>query len=223
MSYKQSEQASYEALIDHTSSVIAGLLALGETDLALPWQTLRQALKAQRDARDEARWTLLGAQRTVAVRDAAWDAVVTDLSGRAYLASGKQADQAPYVLLFGGISANDSRQLGPAKATAFGSALLRKGGELRHPELEQGLARLAIANADLEAAHAARLEARAAAEAHAVPRLRAVEAVERLTAETEVGILTKNPGRRDLVRAVLAPQRADAKDEGVAQPVPLPA
>lgn len=220
---QQNPAASFETLLDYIVSVLAGLEALEEPELAVPWQTLLTSVRQDRDARDLARQALITAQRKVAVRDAAWDTAVTDLSGRAFLAAGKKADRPPYALLFAGVTADDARRLGPAKATAVGTALLRKGQELQHPDLADSLQRLAHANERLAAAEAARTQARAEAAVHEVPRVRAVDAVEALTAQTEVGILTRYPGRDDLVRAALAPQRSEpVRPASAADPVADP-
>ncbi len=225
MSYRQPAAASLETLVDYATAAIAGLQALpGLAEFAKPWLDLRQKLLAGRDARDVDRWALLGAQRKVQVLDAAWDAAIGDLSGRAFLAAGKDAGKPPYAQLFGTITATDAKKLGAAKATAFAGDVLAKGKAQAHPELAKSLEQLAAATTDLGNADAARAKARGQALSHEVARVALLEAVEKQTAETEVAILITFTGRSDLVRAVLAPERAEKKaanDEAMPEPQPV--
>ena len=65
--------------------------------------------------------------------------------------------------------------------------------------------RLRTQNASLKTAAEARDAAREAALLHDLRRRMAIGALTDLVARAEVGILTAFPGRRDLVRAILAP------------------
>lgn len=180
-------------------------------------------LRGERDARDDARAAVLAASARVRVADADWDGVVTDVSGRAWLASGKDAGRLPYAALFGGVRAADAIELGPHKATVFGGRLLAKARELAHPDLVPAVERLAVSNEALAAAAAERDEATEKAAQHDVRRRALVREVEALAARTEVEILTRFPGRRDLVRAVLAdPEGPRRRRGGERAPTPVP-
>ena len=159
------------------------------------------------------------------LRDAQWDRAVTDLSGRAFLAAGKDAGKSPYAPLFGTLPASAATRLGPAKATEVGERYLRNGRELNHAELNPHLETLGEATTRLREAGAARSEAQRDAQAHEIKRIVAKEQLELLIAETEVAILTSFVGRADLVRAVLGPEperpSSDAADEPADVPPPV--
>ena len=198
MSYPQRPSASLEALIDYVVSVIAGLEAIGLDVLAAPWLALLQTLRSNRDSRDDARFALLRAQRKFNVRDAQWDEAISDLSGRAYLAAGKDAKALPYQALFGGVTANDARNLGPAKAAAVADVVLAKGAQLAHPDLATSLQRLQDATASLNSAADLRSQTRIAVATHAVVRIQRLADVDTAVGIAEAGILSAFPGRRDL-------------------------
>lgn len=218
MSYSLPEAITFEGMIDYATGVAAGLKAVPElAPLAADWTAARQARRAERDARDDARASVLEASAVVRVRDAAWDAAVKKLSGEAFLVAGKDAGQSPYAPLFGTIKATDATRLGPAKAASFGATLLAKAKELATPALGGTVQALAKENAALSDAAGVRATARDEASVHELKRQKAREALELLIATTEVGILTAFPGRRDLVRALLAPPRkaaAAAEEDG---------
>lgn len=220
VAYKMTQEGSLETYIDYASATIAGLEALPETAiLAAPFHTLRDQLKAERDARDEDRWTLLGAQRKVAVLDAQWDHAVVDLSGRAWLAAGKKPGAEPYASLFGTVTAKQVTVLGAHKETVIGEKLVAKGHELGHPDLAESLGKLSHANETLHTAAQVRDAADTQALLHEITRRKLKTELERLVAHAEVGILTQFPGRDDLVRAMLAPDRPDRKPEAHAEAV----
>ncbi len=219
MSYAMPADASLDALIDHTTSVIAALQATDEfADLAPQWLDLRNVLLGHRLHRDELRWTLLGAQRKVDYRDALWDAAVVELSGRAFLAAGKSADARPYADLFGTLPARELKSLGPARAAAAAELILAKAAVLNSPELGASAAAVAKATEKLKAADVDRAAARKSVLVLDITRAEQVDALELAMAHTEVQILTKMPGRNDLVRALLAPARKEsaAKAEAAA-------
>lgn len=221
MSYQQPDTASFELLIDHAVGVGAALAAHEAfADLAPAWNDLRDQLLAGRQARDEARWALLGAQRKVDVRDALWDASVGDLSGRAFLAAGKRADAPPYSDLFGPLVANDLKALGPARAVAAAGVILAKGNELNHADLSAPLATLGTATTALQSADSERTTLREATLTLDIVRQRALSAVEQATAQCEIAILQRAPGRADLVRAFLAPVRPERQPKSAAAQQP---
>lgn len=76
--------------------------------------------------------------------------------------------------------------------------------------------------ATLDAAAKARTAAGNQLIAHEVVRAREVDAVEALIAEVEPQILTRFPGRRDLLRAILAPPRRPRKKGGQSDVVATP-
>ena len=214
MSYAFSPDASLDALIDHVAGVIAVLEATSAlAGLAAPWHALRTDLLKARQTRDDTRWKLLGTQRKVAVCHVEWGAAVGDLSGRALLASGKKVHQDPYASLFHPLRANDLRSLGPVRAVASARIIDTKGSALAHPDLTKSLATL---KKETDTLHTAELERSAAQNATLVldiTRANQVAALDKLTAVTEIGILTQFPGRRDMVRAALAPARSAPRNK----------
>ncbi len=228
MSYTFSPDASLDALIDHVAGVIAVLEANPNlAALAAPWHKLRTDLLKTRQTRDETRWKLLGIQRKVAVATVEWGVAVGDLSGRALLAAGKNVRKDPYVSLFTPLRAAELRSLGPVRAVAAAGVIAAKGAALAHPELVKSLAALKTTTDALSAVEADRSAAQQAALVLDIARAAQVTAVDKLTATTEIGILTKFPGRGDLVRAALAPARSAPKSKAasvdpVTPPVPVP-
>ncbi len=217
MSYAFAPEASLDSLIDHVSGVIAGLEATPSlAPLAAPWHKLRKDLLAARQTRDETRWKLLGAQRKVAVSSVEWGVVVGDLSGRALLAAGKNVRKDPYASLFTPLRAAVLRTLGPVRAIAAAAVIAAKGAALAHPELVKCLAALKTATEALSAVEADRSAAQQASLVLDIARSAQVTALDKLTATTELGILTKFPGRSDLVRAALAPARSTPKSKPTA-------
>ncbi|MEK7705577.1 MAG: hypothetical protein AAB426_11510 [Myxococcota bacterium] len=205
MSYQIPDNASLERMMDYTTGVVASLSAMPETAaLVKPWQPVAEKLRAERDARDTTRAAQLAAAAKVRVCDARWDAVVTELSGRAYLAGGKDAMKEPYVSLFGSVRAADATALGPYKATVFGRKLLARLGELGHTDLKDMTAALASINTELERAATGRTEMAEKAAAHEVRRHKLVEEIEALVAQTEVGVLTALPGKSTISRTMLS-------------------
>lgn len=210
MSYQLPEAASLETLLDYATDVIAGLEAVPElAGLAAPWRTLRDGLRTDRDARDEARATLRGAQRKASVLDMLWDRALVDLSGRAFLAAGKNAGNEPYASLFGTVSAADATKLGAHNASAFGAQVVARANSLAHADLAGAVATLEAATSALETAGATRDDLEVKAQLHEITRIQRCVTVEKQVATTEVGVLTLFPGRADLVRATLAMARRD--------------
>jgi len=223
MSYRIPDSASLETLLDYVTDVIAGLEAVAELAvLAAPWRTLRADLRQDRDARDDARWTLRAAQRKTAVLDVQWDRALVDLSGRAFLAAGKKAGLEPYASLFGGISADEATRLGPHKAAALGTLVAEKAKAFANPELTAAVTALEAATPALEAAAAVRDDVALKAQLHEITRLQRHLAVEKQIALSEVAVLTVFPGRSDLVRATLAPERTERAAKATVAQGPAP-
>ncbi len=217
MAYTLPETIPYEGMIDYITGTAAGLKAVPElAPLAAPWDERKLALRAARDARDDARARVLECSGVVEVRDTIWDKAVIDLSGRAYLAAGKDASKIPYAPLFGTVPAATATKLGPAKATAYGVGLVAKATTLAHPDLGASIQAVAAANTQLSDAGTARAAATVDARTYEIKRLQAHAALELLIAETELGILQKFVGRDDLVRAILAPPRKATSKRGAA-------
>lgn len=206
MPYSIDRSQSLESLHDYLVGVEAGLLAMEQTqDLGPKWAHKQVEVKKLREERDEARKAVIGAQARVKVLDTRWDMVVAKISDRAYSLAGKDADVAPYEPLFGAVTAQEAKEYGPAKATAFGKSALAKLHELNEAELNPLADELAKANVALGVAHAARGEAEDAAAIHTLRKERLIEQVEALVAEAEIAILTRFPRQKALVASVLSP------------------
>ncbi|MBI2571008.1 MAG: hypothetical protein HYV63_28720 [Candidatus Schekmanbacteria bacterium] len=102
-------------------------------------------------------------------------------------------------------------ELGAAKATVVAGKLLARGRELAHPDLAAHLAAVEEASAALAAAMEARTLAEEKSLLHDIRRRKILAEVHALIADSEVQILTRFPGRRDLVRATLASGRPTRK------------
>lgn len=224
MPAKLPETASLEWLIDYAAGVEAAVGALPATATLTPsWQALRLRLRAARDARDDDRFKLRAAEARARVADAQWDRALTTVSAEAFHIAGKDAAAVPYSILFGSVKAKDAVALGAFKATAFGAALLQKATSVKDARLDAVVAELDAAQKTLEAATAARLAARNLSLTHDGTRQLLIDAVEEEMAQTEVGILTAQPGRRDLVDAALGlPGRGRSKDDDEPTPVVVP-
>jgi hypothetical protein len=206
---------SLEGQIDYCTGVIAALKAEDELKaLASPWEKARTALRKSRDSRDEARDAALEAQAVVRVRDARWDQSLTSLSGKAYDLAGKDPRQPPYVHLFSTIKAKDAVNLGPAKATLYGDALLKKAKEAGAGELSPLTHAFAAANTALDKAARKRDDMTGDSHTHEVRRQKHLADLEHLIALTEVGILHAAPGNKALVRAILVPPRSTPRQVG---------
>ena len=130
----------------------------------------------------------------------------------------------PHADMFGTLPAAELKQLGPARAAAAAELILAKGAMLNNPDLGASLAELAQATEKLKAADTDRSVARKQVLLLDITRAEQVDAVEHAMAHTEVQILTKMPGRKDLVRALLAPVRKEpAVKADAVVPVPGPA
>lgn len=214
MSYKLPLNSSLELMTDYCTGVIAGLSAVPELEpLAGRWRERKSQLRAERDGRDDRREATIVAAKRVELRDALWDEALTALSGAAYHEAGKEASKQPYNILFGAVTAATATNLGPAKATGFGTTLLAKLAELNNSALAPTRAALEKANAELKAAHEARTAAETAETANEIRRIQTRDALELLIAETELAILQQFVGRRDLVRAIVATPRSKGKKE----------
>lgn len=221
MAYDASPLDSLETLMDRAVSIDAGLSAMPELEtLAPPWSKRLEAILDSRDARDAARRVVLKASAKVKVFDTRWDFTVKKISSVAYQSAGKKKDVEPYASTFGAVTAADAIDLGPHKATAFGTKLLSKMTALNHMDLNPLIAVLTADQENLANAAKVRDDAQVQAATHDVLRRKHVEEFNKLLAETEVGILTRFPGRRDLVRAILAPERATRSNKSTGTDAP---
>lgn len=202
------DRSSYETMLEFTAQVVAGLGALDELAGAdAGFLALRGRIQAARDKRDGARWLHISKSARVRVFDARWDRGVTATSSAAFVASNSDAKQDPYNALFGTVKAADVVQLGPAKAEAFGNTLLARGAALALPALEPHLAAVKTAQALLMKADVERDQAATDALTHEVERRKLLKELEREAALAEVAILTRFPGDRALVNAILVADR----------------
>ena len=184
-----------------------------------PWTDRKAHLRKERYLRDDDRWAHAATSRVVSVRQSRWKASVGQLSGEAYLASGKKHTAAPYSVLFGTVSAADATKYGAGAAIAFTEKLVAKAAELKVVVLAAGLEVLKGAVTLLGAADLARTIARNKALSHEAKRVNEVAAVDKLVGETEAAILVKHPSNKELVRAVLAWPVREKADKHTAVPV----
>lgn len=210
------ETASFETMLDYTAQVRAGLGALEElVALMGPFEDLTTRVMAARDARDKARWKVLGKSARVRVFDARWDTAVKATSAEAFHLAGKDASKDPYNALFGTVKADDAVDLGPAKAEAFGDKLLARGAALAVPALDAKLADVKTHQQKLVLADKERDQAADEQATHEIERRKLLKEVERQADLAEVGILTAFPGDRALVNAILVVKRERKKaDDG---------
>ncbi|MGI5864697.1 MAG: hypothetical protein ACOX6T_21975 [Myxococcales bacterium] len=216
MAYTINRNTSLPALRWYTVRVIAGLDACGFSDLVGSWRTQRDAIATTLAAHttDEEQEEITSAR--VRVCDAAWDESVASLSKKALFLAGGDDEAAPYSTLFGTTKAKALQALGPAKATVAGDALLSKMTALGLPQLAEEVQNFGAKNASLRSAEAADAEAELKLASHSIDRARLIRQVETLMAETEAKILMAQPGRIDLVRTILNPnktRRASPKTE----------
>lgn len=238
MSLALSNTSSLERLRLYVVGVIAGLLALqrlralevpGMEPLEGPWiETFLGKWRGEKaqiagaiTARDADRDRDEETSATVRVFDVQWDATVRRLSGLAFLVSGKKEEAEPYALLFGGVKARDLTSLGPAKAGVAGLELVAKVNAWGGAELTPLAAALDKQTKALVAADEEDAVAEAQAATHEVERVKTLRRLERLRDETEAQLLVKFPGRKDLVKSVLAfeaDRRAKKQDEDAPTP-----
>ncbi len=216
MAYAINKNMPLTGLRWYTVRVIAGLEASGFSDLVDTWRAQRDALATALAAHsaDEDNEEITSAR--VRVCDAAWDESVAALSQKALFLAGGDTKAAPYSTLFGTTKARTLQGLGPAKATIAGDALLSKMTALNLPELTAQAQDLGAKNASLRVAEAADAEAELKLASHSIERVRLIRQVETLVAETEARILMAQPGRAEMVRAILNPnktRRPSRKDE----------
>jgi hypothetical protein len=222
MSYRLPATASLESLIRYASGVNAGLLAMDALKpLADPWSGWRQSLRQARDLRDDELFALDTARARLRVLDSEWDRLVVLISGEAYLLSGKKADAEPYRSLFGAVTAQEATRLGAAKATAFGDRLVLHLAQAGHARLAELAQEFQPVNVRLKAAEAEVTAAEDKASLQGSQRRKLVREVEAQIGVSEVGILQLFPGRRDLVRAVLAPPRPERREREAPEPEDL--
>lgn len=211
---KLAEEASLETQMDYCVQVAAGLRSLDELEaLAVAFEDLIKELQGKRDRRDAARWKVIGKSARVRVFDARWDGCVKQVSSQAFLLANKDAKQDPYNALFGTVTAEDATALGPSKAEAFGNTLLSKGAALGNAILNPLLAAVKTVQALLMTADKERDDATTEALTHEVERRKMLKQVEAAADQAEVGILTRFPGNRALVNAILVVKRPARKKQ----------
>lgn len=204
MAAKFDPSATFETMIDYCKGVESGAIADEQfAHLCVRFDARAAELIGLRDARNRDRWALLAAQRRVDVRETRLRAATGEVSGVAFLASGKRADRSPYADLFGTVKATDIASFGPANAIAAVGKVLERGRQSGVAALTESLDRLNAATAPLKAADESRTAAENTASRHEVIRGQEVARLDLLIGEAEAAILTDNPGRTDLVRALL--------------------
>ncbi|NUN15961.1 MAG: hypothetical protein HUU55_20230 [Myxococcales bacterium] len=221
MSYRM--KATLAFLWLYCTNTIALLKAVARKRPALMaeivfWETIRAKVTELQAEQRKLEIELVEKRAIVTVVDLDWDVCVTELSGTAYLASGKKANEDPYATLFGNIKATDARHLGPAKASTFGAYTVAKGRALGNAEITLLLDQLEELNQELDAADADRDKADIALSAFRQGIKGLTREVQTQVANTEIAILKAAPGRRDLVRAVLSPASHE-KNAGIRSPL----
>lgn len=179
------------------------------------WRGELAAVIEARDARDKARDLVLEKNAVVGIFDMQWDATVGQMSSLAFLLANSRANQDPYKTLFGTIKASALQNLGPAKATVAALRLVEKVSALGDEKLSPLADALEFQSRLLGAASEEDIAAETALLGHAVARMKLIRRLEMTIATTEVELLTRFPGRDDIVRAVLAPPKAKKKKKTV--------
>jgi hypothetical protein len=171
------------------------------------WKELVSGLEGEAAERRGLERALRYARADVNVTDVDWDSAIGGLSGEAYLMADKKSNRSPYSELFGTVTAQKSKRLGPAKATSFGTQTVAKATALGHERLGAATSAVETANAALSEAHQGRVAAESALAVFGVRDYERRSRVEALIAATEIELLRAFPGRDDLVRSVLSPWR----------------
>lgn len=235
MSYRISSKITLEKLEDYITSAGAALHASKQTrDLAPEWfALLEEADKAAADRKQSHRKTTI-ARAVVRVADVEWDSTIEKVSDEAWLLSEKDRKKPPYEPLFGKLTASRVKKFGMQKAVAFGEDFVKRLEAQEHPKLLPFVGDVRQANEGLKAAEANRKEASREERMHDFPRLGLVDRTQALVNKTEIALLSRFPGNRELVRAILSPtsatrRRRRAAAEQTAQtpsvptmPVPTP-
>lgn len=220
MAYVAPKNWALESLRAYLVRVIAALVALkalermsipGMEALAGDWiPKLTERVRAflgevdrERAERDAARDHEIETSAVVRLLDAAWDSTLTQLSGYSFMLANKSEKAPPYVDVFGKVKARDLVSLGPAKATEAGRRIVERTRATGRQELVALANALDVQTTALREAEETDQVAETEALVFDVKRATRLRATERLIAEIEVELLTRFPGRRDLVRAVL--------------------
>lgn len=214
--------SSLEKLLAYVPGVIAGLKALDLKSIAASWEEMKQELRTARDERDDDRDAETETSVVVQVKDAEFDHSVSDLSGDAFHASDRNANNDPYNHLFGRVKADDIKSMGPAKATMASDRIVIRADSLGVPALAASTRAVETAAAELTAAEEADSKAELQVLVHEGKRLKLLRRIEALIDQTEIEILIEKPGRHDLVNAVLdtgTRRRRKPKKEEVKAPV----
>ncbi|MBI2567864.1 MAG: hypothetical protein HYV63_12605 [Candidatus Schekmanbacteria bacterium] len=200
---------------EYCSAVVAGLEALVELPAAgepwevapaiEPWTRQRQELRAERDARDEARFQRARKGAAVHVADTVHDAASKHFAGVVLLASGRSTSESPYRDLYGTAAAGEVNRLGADREVTASRVIVEKARALGNPAIGEALAAYAAATERLERAAAEREGAEVALRPFEIRRVEMVEKIERLIEKTEARLRSSFPGNTALVRAVLGP------------------
>jgi hypothetical protein len=205
--------AGVMACLGYAEDTAAGLEVLGRRkgvgEALAPsiasWKELVAGLEGEAAEQRLLERALRYARADVNITDADWDSAIGSLSGEAYLAANKKSDKPPYSGLFGVVTAQKAKRLGPAKATSFGAGIVEKAKALGHERLGTATIAVEAANAALAEAHQGRVAAESALAVFGVRDHQRRSRIEALIAATEIEILRAFPGRDDLVRGVLSP------------------
>lgn len=230
------ESWSLEVLRDYLRDVDAGCGALEDEKDAEVGKKGAQVQKkvvamiADVDAkireRDASRQVTRRRRAVVRVKDALFDAAIGHFSGLAFLAAGKDRNAEPYETLFGTITAEDVKDMGPGRASSIGQDLVIKATSQQHPLLVPVLPSFESRVKGLETAGAERDAAARAELPHEIARGEALVAAEKATADWELDLrnaLRGVPGAKEIVRAILALPRDEKPATKAPVPAPVPA
>lgn len=206
MSYRISSKIGVDRLLDYATAAGAALHASEETrDLAPQWFSLADEVDGHiADRRKSHRKTTI-ARALVRVADVRWDSTFERVADKAWMLSGKNRKRAPYEPLFGDVTASQLKDYGAQRAIAFGEDFEKRLVALKNPELMQFVDEVREANEKLKQADEDRKVAVREERMHQFPRLALVEKTQVLVNKTEIALLSRFPGNRELVRAVLSP------------------
>ena len=224
-----------ENLGDYVHGVLVALAVRADlAGLSSPWQDLLARCDAHDARKRAARRGLNGARVAYAFHHAEFANTVKKLSSETYHLAGKDVRAEPYVSFFGAVKVAEIQRFGLLKATAYGRSTV----ELEAPVLSaltsesakdlvrSLLAELHTATAALEEAGRVREDAASELTGLDIGRRLLVRQTLDLVAQTEVGILTRYQGRRDLVDAILAltntPPRSGLDPTGSKRPTRAP-
>lgn len=203
MAYELPESISLERLKLHCYRVSSAAEARGFHDIAANFDALAAQIKTEMDAREMANVAVSRAQGLVAVRLFDAHQSVGLLSRRAFDFADKKAKKAPYRNLFGTHKARDVQRWGADNTVEFILDAAAKAQDF--PQLSNETAEMVSCSDSLKEADRRRDEAEREASRFEFVRAQRHAAVETAMDEAEAQILSSNPGRHDLVQAILSP------------------